>query len=56
MDTANKLTYSKTNYYTEDGEQYKITTKVSLDDDYHNNMCDWSITADIDCKINMGNM
>lgn len=54
MDAANKLTYSKTNYYTEDGEQYKITTKVSLDDDCHNNMCDWSITADIDCKNKYG--
>ncbi|RKU69588.1 hypothetical protein DWW91_11380 [Parabacteroides sp. AF17-3] len=50
METVNKLTYFKTNYYTEDGEQYRIITKVSLDDDCHNNMCDWSITADIDCK------
>ena len=54
METVNKLTYSKTNYYTEDGEQYRIITKVSLDDDCHNNMCDWSITADIDCKNKYG--
>ena len=54
MEAVNNLTYSKTNYYTEDGEQYRIITNVSLDDDCHNNMCDWSITADIDCKNKYG--
>lgn len=54
MEPANKQTYSKTNYYTEYGEQYRIITKVSLDDDCHNNMCDWSITANIDYKNKYG--
>ena len=54
METANKLVYSKENYYTENGYKYKIKTTISLDDDCHNNMCDWSITADIRWKINMG--
>lgn len=48
METENKLVYSKENYYTENGYKYKIKTTISLDDDCHNNMCDWSITADID--------
>lgn len=47
METANKLVYSKENYYTENGYKYKIKTTISLDDDCHNNMYDWSITADI---------
>lgn len=50
METANKLVYSKENYYTENGYKYKIKTTISLDDDCHNNMCDWSITADIRWK------
>lgn len=50
METANKLVYSKDNYYTENGYKYKIKTTISLDDDCHNNMCDWSITADIRWK------
>lgn len=47
METANKLIYKQTNYFKEDGEKYRIIVIVSLDDDCHNNMCDWSITADI---------
>lgn len=47
METTNKLIYSKTNYFTEDRNKYRIRTTVSLNDDCHNNMCDWSITADI---------
>ena len=54
MKTANKLIYSKENYYTENGDEYKIKTTVSLDDDCHNNMCDWSITADIHWKNEHG--
>lgn len=54
METANKLVYSKENYYTENGYKYKIKTTISLDDDCHNNMCDWSITADIRWKNGYG--
>lgn len=45
METANKLIYKQTNYFKEDGEEYRIIVTISLDDDCHNNMCDWSITA-----------
>lgn len=54
MKTANKLIYSKENYYTENGNEYKIKTTVSLNDDCHNNMCDWSITANIHWKNEHG--
>ena len=53
METANKLIYKQTNYLKEDGEEYRIIVTISLDDDCHNNMCDWSITADIRQKTNM---
>lgn len=54
MGTANKLIYKQTNYLKEDGEEYRIIVTVSLDDDCHNNMCDWSITADIKHKTEYG--
>lgn len=54
MKTTNKLTYSKTKDFTENGKEYRIITTVSLDDDCHNNMCDWSITADIYWKNECG--
>lgn len=54
METANKLIYKQTNYFKEDGEEYRIIVTVSLDDDCHNNMCDWSITADIRWKNQRG--
>lgn len=54
METENKLVYSKENYYTENGYKYKIKTTISLDDDCHNNMCNWSITADIRWKNKYG--
>lgn len=47
METSNKLSYSKTHFFVEDGTQYKITSKVSLDDDCKNTMYDFSVTADI---------
>lgn len=47
METANKLTYLSTKFFTENKEEYRMTVTVSLDDDCHNNMCDWSVTADI---------
>lgn len=54
METANKLIYKQTNYFKEDGEEYRIIVTISLDDDCHNNMCDWSITADIEHKSEYG--
>lgn len=47
MKTTDRLFYSSTKFFTENEEEYRITATVSLDDDCHNNMCDWSITADI---------
>lgn len=47
METINKLIYRQTNYFIENEENYKITTTVSLDDDCHNKICDWGVTADI---------
>ena len=54
METANKLIYKQTNYFKEDGEECRIIVTISLDDDCHNNMCDWSITADIRQKNKYG--
>lgn len=56
METTNKLTYLSTKFFTENKEEYRITVTVSLNDDYHNNMCDWSVTADIRRKINVERM
>lgn len=47
METSNKLSYSKTHFFVENGTQYKITAKVSLDDDCKNTMYDFNVTADI---------
>ena len=44
MGTTNKLTYLSTKFFTENKEEYRITVTVSLNDDCHNNMCDWSVT------------
>lgn len=54
METVNKLIYSSTKFFTENGEEYRITVTISLDDDCHNNMCDWSVTADIRQKNQQG--
>lgn len=50
METSSKLTYSKTHLFVENGTQYKITAKISLDDDCKNGMYDFHITANIDRK------
>lgn len=47
METTNKLIYSSTKLFTENEERYRITVTISLDDDCHNDICDWSVTADI---------
>lgn len=54
MKTTDRLFYSSTKFFTENEEEYRITATVSLDDDCHNNMCDWSITADIRQKNKYG--
>lgn len=54
METTNKLTYLSTKFFTENKEEYRITVTVSLDDDCHNNMCYWSVTADIRQKNQYG--
>lgn len=54
METTNKLTYLSTKFFTENKEKYRITVTISLDDDCHNNMCDWSVTADIRQKNKYG--
>lgn len=54
METANKLIYSSTKFFTENGNEYRIRTTVSLNDDCHNNICDWSIIADIRWKNKYG--
>ena len=54
MGTANKLTFLSTKFFTENKREYRITVTISLDDDCHNNMCDWSITADIRWKNKYG--
>lgn len=54
METTNKLFYSGTKFFTENEEDYRITVRISLDDDCKNNICDWSITADVDWKNKHG--
>lgn len=54
METANKLIYLSTKFFTKNKEEYRITVTVSLDDDCHNNMCDWSVTADVRWKNQRG--
>lgn len=39
METANKLFYSGTKFFTENEEDYRITVRISLDDDCKNNLC-----------------
>lgn len=54
MGTTNRLTYLSTKFFTENKEEYRITVRISLDDDCKNNICDWSITADVDWKNKYG--
>lgn len=46
METKN-LSYNVTKFYVENGITYKMNVRISLDDCCKNNICDWSITADI---------
>lgn len=53
METTNRLEYKHERIYTEDGEELKMVVKISLGDDCKNNICEWSITADIYYKKKM---
>lgn len=44
---SNSLRFTASKIYTENKETFKINVTISLDDECHNNICDWSITADI---------
>lgn len=47
MTTTNRLCYTVSKRYIQAGTTFKINVKILLADDCKNNICDWSITADI---------
>lgn len=47
MKTTDKLIYIISKKYVNSGITFKIEVKISLDDYCKNNICDWSITANI---------
>lgn len=47
MTTTNRLCYTVSKRYIQAGTTFKIDVKILLADDCKNNICDWSITADI---------
>lgn len=47
MTTTNRLFYTVSKRYIQAGTSFKIDVKILLADDCKNNICDWSITADI---------
>lgn len=47
MTTTNRLFYTVSKRYIQAGTNFKIDVKILLADDCKNNICDWSITADI---------
>lgn len=47
MTTTNRLFYTVSKRYIQAGTTFKINVKILLADDCKNNICDWSITADI---------
>lgn len=47
MTTTNRLCYTVSKRYIQAGTIFKINVKILLADDCKNNICDWSITADI---------
>lgn len=44
---TNKLSYSASKNYVENGVTYRIYVKIQLADECKNGVCNWSITADI---------
>lgn len=47
MKTTNKLVYITSKIYVNAGTTFKMNVKISLDDCCKNNICNWSITAEI---------
>ena len=47
MTTTNRLCYTVSKRYIQAGITFEINVKILLADDCKNNICDWSITADI---------
>lgn len=47
MITTNRLCYTVSKRYIQAGTTFEINVKILLADDCKNNICDWSITADI---------
>lgn len=47
MTTTNRLCYTVSKRYIQAGTTFKINVKILLADDCKNNICDWSMTADI---------
>ena len=47
MTTTNRLFYTVSKRYIQAGTTFKIDVKILLADDCKNNICDWSLTADI---------
>lgn len=47
MTTTNRLSYTASKRYVQGGTTFEINAKILLADDCKNNICDWSITADI---------
>lgn len=47
MTTTNRLCYTVSKRYIQAGTTFEINVKILLADDCKNNICDWSITADI---------
>lgn len=50
MTTTNRLSYTASKRYVQGGTTFEINAKILLADDCKNNICNWSITADIDRK------
>jgi hypothetical protein len=47
MTTTNRLSYTASKRYVQGGTTFEINAKILLADDCKNNICNWSITADI---------
>lgn len=47
MTTTNRLCHTVSKRYIQAGTTFEINVKILLADDCKNNICDWSITADI---------
>ena len=53
---TNKLSYTASKNYVENGVTYRIDVKIQLADECNNRVCSWSITADIYDKRKNGSL